>query len=651
MLEKITPYLWLCAFLSSLFFVNAWQLELFGISILLVSLWSVFSLSRLSDNGFNIPQSWCLRIVGAFWLLTFLSILGSDVINVSVMAFCFFSVLPLTFFVMSLQDREGAFKIIAKILAVVFVILAVWAMIQFYFLYDYFDGRARHPLKNPNSLGALFSLAIFCGVGAVAYFEKLKAKKWAVAFTVLMMAALACTGGRGPLFALILVMAVFLFVMRGEVKDNFKLYLLLLLGSVGVFLLTLTGEIVSSTLIHRSISTVSGNTADITSNRLSLWLATWEIIKSHGVFGTGIGTYFLYFPEFRLPTDESGAYYAHSDPLQYWVELGVLGPVLFYTFIIGVTARTVKAVNQAVDRKQKLMVLTPFFAVAACVLHTHVTFNFYNLSILFTVGFLLSVWFVATQKVLQTPTKNIRFPESYSRASRTTLIALLFIFIVGIFGAYVVSEAYTNKARDHLLKSELEEFASAVMSANKISMDGNYRSYLLAVNVPMTLLQESGDKLTTDQKKEIFDQALSYLSHVQNINPRSASANFYLGKIQQLVPEDFIPEDLQNSQKYYERALELDPIHIGARIELSYIYERDLLSLDRAIALMEQGATYRYATSKEVDLYARLAQLYLKSGDNEGRDRAIQTMIAVKKRFDEAKLKEEAGFFYRQSEK
>ncbi len=643
MFEKTTPYLWLAAFLCSLYFINDWQLELFAAGVAIISLWAVTTLGVQSQQGFTVPQSLCLRIVVAFWALTFFSILGSDVVNVSVMAFCFFSVLPLTFLVMSTNYDQKILWLIGKALAAIFCGLAVWALIQFFVFNELFQGRARHPLKNPNSLGALFSLMSFCGFGAMLYFKDATHKKCASAFGLLMLGGLIATGSRGALFALIPVFIVFLFVAKDIVQENKKFVRVFIVLALGVFASSTLGEAISQNLSFRFMQTITMQSPDITNNRISLWLASWEIIKQHGIFGTGIGTYFLYFPEFRLPTDRTGAYYAHNDPLQFWVELGVLGPILFYTFILAVTLRTVKALKTAVSQHDKLMILTPFFAVAACVLHTHVTFNFYNLSILFLVGFLLSVWFVATQKVLKTRVKIYKFPENYSRASRTVLILIPFIFIVGLFGAYVISETYTNKARDHLLKAELPEFADDVLMANKISLQGNYRSYLLAVNVPLTLLQDNADKFDDDQKREIFDQGLAYLRHILNINPRSASAHYYLGKIQQLVPDDFVPDDLKSPQDYYERALKLDPIHIGARIELSYIYEQNLLSFDRALKLIDTGTNYRYTTSKVIDLYGRLAELHLKAGNIEGQQDAIQRMIKLKQRFDKAIAKKERG--------
>lgn len=637
------PHLWFATFLCSLYFINDWQLELFAAGVVLISVWSVTTLSVQARQGFAVPQSGCLRIVAGFWALTFFSILGSDVVNVSVMAFCFFSVLPLTFLVMSINYDQKMLWLIGKILAVVFCGLAIWALIQFFVFNEFFQGRARHPLKNPNSLGALFSLMSFCGFGAMLYFKDAAHKKWASAFGLLMLAGLMATGSRGALFAFVPVFITFLFVAKDIVRENKKAVGVFIVLALGIFASSSLGEAISQNLSVRFLNTITMQSADITNNRISLWLASWEIIKQHGIFGTGIGTYFLYFPEFRLPTDRTGAYYAHNDPLQFWVELGVLGPILFYGFVIAVTGRTIHAVKVTINQRDKLMILTPFFAVAACVLHTHVTFNFYNLSILFLVGFLLSAWFVATQKVLKTKVKTYKFPENYSRASRTVLIAIPFVFIVGLFSAYVISETYTNKARDHLLKAELEEFADDVLKANKISLKGNYRSYLLAVNVPLTLLQDNADKFDDDQTREIFDQGLAYLQHVTNINPRSASAHYYLGKIQQLVPDDFVPDDLKSPQGYYERALELDPIHIGARIELSYIYEQDLLSFDRALKLIETGTNYRYTTSKVIDLYGRLAELHLKAGNIEDQQNAIQAMIKLKQRFDKAIAKKEKG--------
>ena len=96
-LFSLPVLLWLSAFICALYFNNAWQLELFGASVALVFLWSIALLQKGLKQGWQVPQSWAHRFMAAFWLLTFCSLFVSDVIQVSLMAFCFFSVMPLSF--------------------------------------------------------------------------------------------------------------------------------------------------------------------------------------------------------------------------------------------------------------------------------------------------------------------------------------------------------------------------------------------------------------------------------------------------------------------------------------------------------------------------------------------------------------------------
>ncbi len=638
-LKNLSPVLWLCAFLCSLFFINDWQLELFGAAILILFGWAVVTLSQKKQWVWAVPKSWVLRLMGLFWLLVFLSVFRSDVLNVSLMSFCFFTAMPLTFLVFAVQGNQKQFELIIKVLAIVFAGLSIWALLQFFVYSDYFGGRARHPLANPNSLAALFNLGFFCAAGWLLGARNKLHSKLALLLSLLIFGGIVATGSRGALFSLLPVLCLFLFVMRGQIVQHWR-YLAVLFSLCGViFSLTALGSIEDNSLISRVADTLSFHSGDVTSNRFHLWTASVSMIKEHGFFGTGIGTYFLYFPEFRLADDNLGAYYAHSDPLQYWVELGILGPILFYAFIFSVIGRTFQAFKKTGDITQRLLILTPFCALGAVILHTHVTFNLYNLSILFGVGFLLAAWFWATQQVLKTPVKEISFPDDYSLAAKLTAISLPFIFIGALFLAYIISESFTNKARDHLLAGELEEFADMTIAANKVSFQGNYRSYILAVNVPMSLLQEAGDDLTLEQKKEIFDQALYYLQHVRMINPRSSSAIYYLAKLQQIVPASFVPEDLKSSEEYYVQALKIDPMHLGARIELSKIYEGQGKTAEK-LKILEQGAAYRYATSKAMDLYAELLKIYLEQGNVEAQKNTIEKMRNFQSRLSASQHKE-----------
>jgi hypothetical protein len=199
--------------------------------------------------------------------------------------------------------------------------------------------------------------------------------------------------------------------------------------------------------------------------------------------------------------------------------------------------------------------------------------------------------------------------------------------------AYISSEHMTNKARDNMIAGEFDDFADNIMLANKLSFEGNYRSYLIAVNVPMSLLEETSGKLTTEQKKNIYDQALYYLNHIKAINPRSAAANYYMAKIQSMVPKSFLNDDMQSPEIYYKSALKLDPRHIGSRIGLAKLYKQQENG-DQELATLEAGLQYYYNTSYAIDYYNYLTQLYLKRNDTKSLQSTLQKIRTLQKRIE-----------------
>ncbi|MCI5060962.1 MAG: O-antigen ligase family protein [Alphaproteobacteria bacterium] len=637
----VSSLLWLAAFLSSLYIVNDWQLGFFCAAILLIFAWGSYLLYSTPQISWHLPNSWVIYLIAALWLLVFLSTLHSDIFYISFLAFCFFSAMPLSFLIFTLHDKSD-FSFIIKALSIVFTALALWALIQFFFLEELFEGRARHPLANPNSLAALFSLGFFGALGWFLYaLQTVQNKKISAlifGLVLLIFAGLIATGSRGALLALLPCAALFMIVMHSIIRQNWKWLLALLIGCGLIFALSTYGPVERDTMIERVISTTSfEETNQLSSNRLMLWQATWEIIKTHGILGTGIGTYFLYFPEFRLDDDRWGAYYAHNDPIQFWVELGILGPFLFYAIGLAIITRTVAAMHKASDTRQKIKILTPFCALLAFGLHTHVTFNFYNLSLLFLAGFLTAYWFRTTQDVLQTPLKTLTFPPA--KTVQRSLLLIPFLVTAAIFLSYILSEHHTNKARDMLMTGQLESFADHVLMANKLSFQGNYRPYILAVTVPLTLLENPEKLKGLEHQKQIFDQAHIYLKHVQDINPRSASAHYYTGRLVELAPAGLDITDISNARKSYQNALKLDPLHIGARLALADIYLQDNQE-SKAIELLKQGIHYKYGISTAQDLYTKLLGLYVKTGNQTGQMEMIRRMRGFQERIIRDRQKE-----------
>lgn len=631
---------WLAAFLCSLFLVNAWQLEFFLGAVLLVFVWSCACLFKGLETGWEIPKSAVLAFAGGFWALAFLSVFRSELPFVSLSAFCFFSVMPLSFLVFILCRDEEALKKTGYVLAAVFAGLALWALIQFIFLNEYFEGRVRHPLANPNALAALFNLALFPAMGWMCVAPNKRQAFMALGLCVLLVGGIMATGSRGALLSAFPALFVFLVFGWHRVKTHWRILSLLGISAIALFFLSSLGNTYYEAMAWRVMDTVRLVPDDISNNRLNIWAGTWLMIKDHWLLGTGIGTFFLYYPEYRLPQDMTGAISSHSDPLQYWAEMGLFSLLLFYGFTAAVLVRTFRALAAIPkDSVLRIAVLAPFCGISAVVVHTHVTFNLYNISILFGVGFLLSVWFLATGKVLKDRRFKVSFPATLPLSVKQFVVMLPFLSIGFLLSTYIVSEHFVNRARDNIFEGDLNAFAGNIERANIIGLQSNYRAYILAVNVPLGILQESGNTLSEEQKKDLYDQATLILKRAQYLNPRSASALYYQAKLQTLVPASFLPADAPGKEKLYARTLRLDPLHLGARMALANeMYDKG--DLGGAFALLKEGMDYKYNSPLALGFYGRLLLMSIEADDKETQRLAGNKMVRFKKLMDSSYKKQ-----------
>ncbi len=610
--------LWILAFVCSLYPVNAWQLELFGAAVLLTLGWSYTMLARDMQAGWKLPRAAVLVCAFAFWLLVVASVFWSEVKPVSLMGLCFFSVLPLTFFCSVMAGKEAFFKTVGYALAGIFALLALWAMFQFFFLNAYFGGQARHPLADPSSLGALFSLGLFAALGWILSDRPASERRFAVVLASLLVCGIISSVARGPVFALLPALILFLVMLKPQVKLCRKALLIVLACGVAYYGVTLTGIQKQVDLGQRLFDTVSLQMNDVTNNRLAIWKGTWQMIKDHPLLGTGIGSFYQYYPEYQPPEDNDETYLAHSDPLQFWVELGVLGPLLFYAFIIAAAMRTFAALKKTKGDKEKassrIVIVTVFCALLAAVVHTHVSFNFYNLNILMLIGLMLAVWFITTGRVLGEEARVTAMPSG-APALNKILLALPFLMTGWLFASLIGGEHFVDKARDELYSQQMMPFANSINQAERISLGMNSRLYLFAVNVPMAILTDRQSTLLPDQQKNLYDQVVGYMNKVLRINPRTASAYYYLARVQDLVKPEVIPGGTKSQEEFYKEALKIEPLHLGARLALYKLYRAQGKSNDELLAVMEPGRFYFYINPLAMEYYQHMANLYLEDGN------------------------------------
>ena len=631
--SRHSGWLWLAAFVCALFPINEYQLEFFAGAVILLFAWGYASLSQTMERGWNLPRTAPLIFAGLFWLLVTASVFWSEVKPISLIGLCFFSMMPISFFVGVMAKDMSFFRRTAYALAIVFAVMSVWAAIQFFFLNTYFNGQARHPLNDPSSLGALFSLALFCTLGWILAERPKREHICAVTLAVLLVCGMLSTVARGPVFALIPAIVLFCILLWPQVKARRKSLLLVLLGGITFYGLMQTGVHKKFDIGERLFGTVT-LAGDVANNRVEVWSATADMIKDRPWLGTGIGTYFLYFQEYRRTTDRDGATLAHNDPMQFWVELGVLGPLLFYAFAGAAIFRTASALKnlRPQQHNERILIVSVFSALGAMLVHSHVSFNHYNISILILSGFLLAVWFQITGRAIDEAPRQLEMPRTVPMGVNRVLLALPFVMLGWLLLSILAGDYFVNKARDNLFAEQMFDFADNINRANTVSQGLNFRTYLFAVNVPMSILEHNGSMIDEAEKKKLYEQVAGYMDRAIALNPRLGSPYFYLGRVQTLVPKDVIPEGSKTPEEFYKMALRYEPLHIGARMELLKAAKERGATIQEQIAILEPGLGFNYHVPAAENLYSEAARLYLEAGNYGKAKNIMEWMYLFKQR-------------------
>ncbi|MEM7651329.1 MAG: O-antigen ligase family protein, partial [Pseudomonadota bacterium] len=458
----VAAALWLLGFVFSLMPLAAYEAESFLLSVLCVGFASLFTLAAALVSAikavFVKPVVW---VALGFWALALLSVFLSEIPFVSFIYFCFFSVFPLSFFMLVFQGGyEHALRFLAAGLAIIFSALGVSCLVQYFaFPEMLFRGFVSWPLANPNGLAALLSLAFFASIGWMIGAPNRRQSNLALALSALLAVSIFVTGSRGALVALLMMLGVFLFFVRAQAAQHKRcLFALMLLSLLSFALVSLFAPITSiyspAELISRSVT----GAQPLLWSRPEIWASTWEIIQNNFWTGTGIGTFFLYYPEVRSIGDPSTAgLMAHSDPLQFWAEMGILSLVLFYVFIALCVLRT-RAAFKKLDQKdtRRVTILVPFFAIAAMTIHAHVSFPFHILPTLLMAGFLLGVWFVQTQNVLDGEVKADNIP--HENIFLRWALALPVVALLGVFSLFQASEILVTRGHNHMMSGNMDAF-------------------------------------------------------------------------------------------------------------------------------------------------------------------------------------------------
>ena len=374
--------------------------------------------------------------------------------------------------------------------------------------------------------------------------------------------------------ACLIALLPFLYFVRGHVGFTWKRLSSLAIAAVCAFIVV---HVVSSgALGEHFVQVFRPGEAEIktVTERKLIWSGTWNMIQDYFWTGTGLATFIYFYPRYRLFGDYSDGYFSHMDPLQFWAEMGVFAPVLFYAVLITILLRTIRA-TKASDKNssERLWMYSCFCGLLVLAGHSHISFHLYMPITLFVASFLLAGWYVASQKILQDAPPVFEFKKRGEKILAVIAIAIILLTPVIWLGKATAAVHYTNQVQNLMLAQKKNEARVALDRAWAFAPANYAPLYDYEARYHYDLFQNPYEGMKAAEQERLYRAAQMYNDRAIALNPGFANfwnlkALIYFSGYPALEPEGDIKAEI-----LLVKTLEANPILLDARIGLAHLYK------------------------------------------------------------------------------
>lgn len=193
-------------------------------------------------------------------------------------------------------------------------------------------------------------MSIACIIFLIEYFENQKNKLNNLGF-ILCLAGLMVSGKR--MFTLIVLISFYIIFRNTQAKKRYKRFLEgIVAGLIGIILVI---TVIPSTkeVLNRFVSN-SGRAISVTSGRNILWQKAMIAFMEHKTFGIGFGAFQTYFGDhYKIPG--IGAFLTHNIYIGLLAETGIVGTVIYVSFMLVCLISTLKLRKTIIKSDNKTM--------------------------------------------------------------------------------------------------------------------------------------------------------------------------------------------------------------------------------------------------------------------------------------------------------
>jgi len=467
-------------------------------------------------------------------------------------------------------------------------------------------GRPASLFINPNTFSAYLNLIILPTAGYFLISTKPAKSKFLAVSILLLVYSQAVTGSRGASLGQYIGLAMIYFIGRGEISTTkLKQFLATYLSAFLLAYLTTSSSSSSSRLVSQA--TLSGSGV-----RWDIWQGSINLLSDTPWYGSGVGTYWLLYPRYRLFSDPAGGQNPHNDYLQYLIEAGIPGLLLLVLLMGFIAYSWWKYISNRKNEPDKKIEATALMAgITAIGFHSLFTFNLGIFSILFLIGLLLGRFlFIIGQ------TKSIIFlnPLSIRKSIFSLTLASVTVLLVSYFTLISTSVFFHSKARTAYSEGKMiqaEEFSSISLSLYPY----NDRAHLLYALVYKNIIKNIAE-LPKEKRLQFFNQAIEHIKEARKINSLRPNSYFIQAQLIEEAPDLAGFNWQTEASQWYQQSLKADPRFILAVKGLAnfYLAQNDI---ERAATTIYHALRYQYPGHEETIEFYQFAELVLQQFGNK----------------------------------
>lgn len=324
--------------------------------------------------------------------------------------------------------------------------------------------------------------------------------------------------------------------------------------------------------------------------RLIMWQSAFRMIEGNPWYGSGLGTFWLEYPPYRSPLDDSAGFHAHNDFLEIAAELGYPGLALLLLLLAGAGEAAWRAVRA--ERKSWLEPTALAAGALAIYVHMLVDFNFHNMSVLLVFALLLGRLHQLADRAR--PYRQWS-PGRWLPARSAVVLACLAIAAIGF--AYFrqgTAAQHMDKAQAALSRGDTSQ-ADALLEQAVRDDPASEIALLMRCDLYRRLAQTVPEQAVA-RRRELALKGIDFTVAARDLNPLRAETYLFEGDFQALLVGTEGAPAVGRALAAYRAALARDPRLLSARIALMQALD-GLGDQPGAAAVAEAGLAEAYPLS------------------------------------------------------